>query len=107
MKAAIGVMRKKGRGGTLCWFCKRCYGQCEWSKDFKAVPGWSANVKYKKDGTIRRAWVGWCPKFLADDGFIEMMMHDKGRAVQYVASETRYTAIRYHIINNYRRNRNE
>jgi hypothetical protein len=27
---------------TLCWTCKKCYGQCSWSANFIPVEGWQA-----------------------------------------------------------------
>ncbi len=27
---------------SLCWLCANAYGQCSWSREFKAVKDWKA-----------------------------------------------------------------
>lgn len=44
---------------SLCWKCKKSTKSgCEWAKNFKPVPGWTAKP------TIRGYNVKKCPKFV-------------------------------------------
>lgn len=101
---------KQTRNMTLCMLCQRFAGGCAWSKDFKAVEGWTARVTYKKNGKIDRAWVGWCPSFRADAGLYDLFMEDPRKGRWYIIkhygyiTEVRYATIRYHLVNDYERN---
>ena len=88
-------MYQNNRGASLCWFCEGCFGKCEWSKA-EEVKGWYADVE-KKNGIIKRAWVGWCPKFKPENGFKERIMKGGPGVVRYVGSPVRYATIRYHL----------
>lgn len=46
---------------TLCWKCNLTGGNCEWSKEFKPVPGWKAKA-CKIEGEDSYL-VTKCPKF--------------------------------------------
>lgn len=56
---------------TLCWDCRNACRDCEWSKSFEPVPGWTAeetvisenNVKTKSYHVIA------CPKYERDSVF--------------------------------------
>lgn len=28
-----------------CWSCRKCYGGCQWSREFKPAPGWDATPR--------------------------------------------------------------
>ena len=90
-------MYQNNRGASLCWFCERCISKCEWSKDFEEVKGWYADAEKNKDGTIKRAWVGWCPKFKPENGFEKRILKGSPGVVRYVGSPVRYATLRYHI----------
>lgn len=54
---------------SLCWLCANAYGQCSWSRDFRAVKGWEAektiinNNNGKKENKIESYCVKSCPHF--------------------------------------------
>lgn len=45
-----------------CWTCKKCAGQCSWSKKFKPIKGWTAEPHKIKRGpkTFR---IYECPEY--------------------------------------------
>ena len=57
-----------------CWFCANACGGCEWSKDFRPVPGWDAkpttitlhNGREKYNVQIPSYEIHACPKFVKD-----------------------------------------
>ena len=52
---------------TKCWTCKNaCNGDCEWSRDFKPVPGWDAIKNYiPSNGEFAETYhVINCPKYI-------------------------------------------
>lgn len=57
------------RYGTLCWNCKKQFGKCAWSKEFKPVDGWKATPTKVKADTQRNGRcvdsfeVHECPEF--------------------------------------------
>ena len=59
---------------TLCWDCKNVYGDCEWSKSFKPVPGWvvrkTRHDKKYGDLAFDSFKVYDCPKFVRDSYLI-------------------------------------
>ena len=50
---------------AICWFCENADGKCEWSKNFKPVPGWDAAPRIIKDeeGDISSYHINSCPKY--------------------------------------------
>ena len=61
-------------GSTICWSCKRAYGECSWSKEYKEVDGWTAQETflkgYNKDGTIGKIKsyiVTKCPQYVKEE----------------------------------------
>lgn len=52
-----------------CWTCKKCYGDCSWTKkDPEPVPGWDATPTVKKKGDrkagIMRSYaIHSCPEY--------------------------------------------
>ena len=107
-------MTINNRGASLCIMCQNCTGLCNWSRDFEAVPGWCAEVDYEPNGLIKRAWVGWCPEFIADEGLAERFIKDGAKGIYHnrktsdygFLSPLRIATLRYHFINNYKGGRN-
>lgn len=104
------MTRKKNYSITLCLICQNCFGKCAWSKWFEPVDGWEAVVDYGRNGKILHAWVGWCPKFVADRGLYDIITQGdetKGRTYlmeQYgYLTRLRYATIRYRLLNDYER----
>lgn len=52
-----------------CWTCKKCHGDCSWSrKDPEPVPGWDATPTVKKKGgrkagIMRSYAIHSCPEY--------------------------------------------
>lgn len=51
-----------------CWTCKNACGGCEWSKEFKPVPGWiAAKNVIKSNGEYAETYrIIKCPKYNPD-----------------------------------------
>jgi hypothetical protein len=58
------------KSNSLCWQCKRAYGDCSWSRHFKPVKGWKAEPTIimggKKDPVVESFDVKKCPLFIQD-----------------------------------------
>lgn len=98
------------RNVSLCIMCQKYCGGCLWSKWFMPVRGWTAITSHKKNGDIKRAWVGWCPEFKADAGLYDMIVHGDPHEGRWYCIrqyghmiQNRYTTIRYHLVNDYER----
>lgn len=106
--------RQALRGASLCIFCRKCIGRCNWSSKFEAVEGWTALVKYGKHG-IRRAWVSWCPEFVPDKGLKELILYsnDIEKLSAYLnktygrMTRVRIAVLRYHLVNSEYGRRND
>ncbi len=53
-----------------CWTCKKCYGDCNWSKkDPEPVPGWDATPTLKVQKSTKRIYymrsyaIHKCPEY--------------------------------------------
>lgn len=60
----------KYNSNTLCWQCKRAYGDCSWSESFVPVKGWNAEPTIikgnKKEPEIYSYNVKKCPLFIKE-----------------------------------------
>lgn len=104
----------QSRNLSLCIMCRNCFGKCAWSKWFMPVKGWAAIETHKANGDLNRAWVGWCPRFKADAGLYDIIVNgDPNEGRLYVTRQygyvtrLRYNTIRYHLINDYGKERND
>jgi len=98
------------RNMSLCILCQNYCGKCNWSKYFERVDGWTAIESYKVNGDLNRAWVGWCPEFIADAGLYDMMVHTDEKTGRWhiikqygYMNDLRYRTVRYHLVNDYER----
>lgn len=101
-------MMNYGHNMTLCLLCQKYIDGCNWSRSFKAVEGWTAYVTHKKNGKIARAWVGWCPECVFDEKAHEVITTwNTNDGMEYITkqygfiTELRYATLRYHLMNNY------
>ena len=51
-----------------CWTCKNCYGDCNWSRDFKPVPGWIAQKTFieSNEEYADSYKILYCPEYMED-----------------------------------------
>ena len=51
-----------------CWTCKNACGRCEWSREFKPVPGWIAEKTFiESNGEYADSYkIIYCPKYIHD-----------------------------------------
>jgi hypothetical protein len=51
---------------SLCWYCQKAYGRCEWSRKEEPVVGWVA-IRNDLPGITGASYcVCWCPLFETD-----------------------------------------
>lgn len=64
----------KTSDNTLCWTCKKCYGnnQCSWANFLKPIEGWRATQGENEDRATRSFDVIACPEYVKDDKAIEV-----------------------------------
>ena len=73
--SVLGIKRYKSRIGskndTLCWYCKKATGFCDWSHCGTPIDGWEAkrkDIHYKRhDRKIESYIVYKCPEFEKDE----------------------------------------
>lgn len=63
------IYNPKIDSNTCCTLCKNCAGDCAWSRDFKAVPGWKIRFtknceRYDGEDGIK---ILYCPEFEEGD----------------------------------------
>lgn len=56
--------KKTKRQGQICWYCKKCCGECSWSRDLTPIEGWTAKKTKTEGGSYR---ISKCPQFEEDD----------------------------------------
>lgn len=44
------MRNKTEKHSTLCWDCKKSFGGCAWSREFKPIEGWKAKLTKIKNG---------------------------------------------------------
>ena len=60
----------RGKRINICFDCKHACGDCEWSRNFKPVPGWKAYPVNRYDNRGREIvhtvgfWIQQCPQFV-------------------------------------------
>lgn len=59
-----------GKSNELCFHCDNACGGCSWSREFKPVPGWTAEpTQLRTDGgtgTCSSYHITFCPEFCGD-----------------------------------------
>lgn len=69
--------RGEQRSQQLCWTCQNAVSSettgrgCEWSRDLRPVPGWTAEMTHK--AVMGLTWsITECPKYIPDQPRKEM-----------------------------------
>lgn len=52
-----------------CWTCKKAYGLCRWSRDFKPIPGWNAiPTHHPSNGVFADSYkIISCPEYVKEE----------------------------------------
>lgn len=65
----------------LCWKCANAYGDCDWSREFKPIEGWTADTVYKEGYKGRIQFYSYniheCPQFVPDTKRHKIEMDDE------------------------------
>ena len=63
------MVESKITDNTLCWTCKKCYGnnQCNWAKFLKPIEGWKTSQGENEDEQTRSFDITSCPEYIKDD----------------------------------------